>query len=206
MIVWVKHTVSVKKIHEASKESLQFCVCFVVSDWNRLHLPLWPGMKDSLRKVVLGWVSSVQYSSCSGFVWGQSLWQSLFLVSALQGGNSASDAKQWRIWSFSGEWCSEAAVLVPWFLSSQYISSTDLAKPFKNKNIWERAQWSEITAGLGFFPHCFHFPGGSNVETQHRDTELYSVQLSKWRLSLLSYASSSPCAGRSCKLLLTLCS
>lgn len=129
-----------------------------MSDWNRLHLPLWPGVKDSLRKVVLGWVSSVHYSNCSGFVWGQSLWQSLFLVSALQGGNSASDAKQWRIWSFSGEWCSEDSVLkVPWFLSSQYISSTGLAKPFKNKNIWERAWCSEITAGLGFFSSLLWF-------------------------------------------------
>lgn len=152
----------------------------------------------------LGVLSAVQQLL---FVWGQSLCQSLFLISALQGGDSASDAKLWRIWSFCGEGCSETSVSVPCFLSCWYISSTDLAKgpcPSKTKNRWERTWWSEITVGLGFFPLCFDFPGGSSVGIQYRDTELYSVLLWKWRLFLLPCASSSPCAGRSCKLVLAL--
>lgn len=117
---------SVKRIHEASKESFQ-SVCTV---WCKIGIGFtFPVARcEGLTQkgsFGLGVLSTVQQLL---FVWGQSLCQSLFLISALQGGDSASDAKLWRIWSFCGEGCSETSVSVPCFLSCWYISSTDLAK------------------------------------------------------------------------------
>lgn len=109
-------------------------------------------------------------------MWGQSLCQSLFLISALQRGNSASNAKLWRIWCFCGEGCLKTSVSAPCFLSSSYISSRDLPKGHclsKTKPGGREPGDQKSQLSWGFFPHYFDFLGGSNVGTQHRDTELY---------------------------------
>ena len=159
-----------KIIHWAPEESLQF-MCSVK--------PFWPGMKGSLRNssfwagclcVLPSTAQRLLSGSCPILVWGQS-W---FLSSALQGGTfrgwhqTVEDSGflwrgVFRNFSFSPP--------IP-----NPFSSTDLAKDHchsRRKTEARRTWWSEIPAGVVYFPHQFDF--SQAVAVQKPSTRMLSA-------------------------------